>query len=74
LGSIKIKADQDRKFNRSYIISDSGEIAAQYDKIHLFDVDLPSGETRRESSSIKPGKKVVDLRTEIGHFWVEHLL
>lgn len=68
LGSIKINADQDRKFNRSYIISDSGEIAAQYDKIHLFDVDLPSGETRRESLRIKPGKKVVDLRTGIGHF------
>ncbi|OFW90359.1 MAG: hypothetical protein A3J37_05960 [Alphaproteobacteria bacterium RIFCSPHIGHO2_12_FULL_45_9] len=68
LGSIKIKSDDRKKYNRSYLISDEGDIVAHYNKIHLFDVDLPSGETRRESSSIKAGNKAVDVQTEIGHF------
>lgn len=68
VGSIKIKTDDNKKFNRSYLISDQGEILAHYNKIHLFDVDLPSGEIRRESLSIKAGNKAVDVETDIGHF------
>lgn len=68
LGSIKVKTDDNKKFNRSYLISDKGEIIARYNKIHLFDVDLPSGETRRESSTIKAGNKAVDAKTDLGHF------
>lgn len=68
LGSIKIKSDDHKKYNRSYLISDEGNVVAKYNKIHLFDVDLPSGEIRRESSSIKAGNKAVDVQTEIGHF------
>ena len=68
LGSIKIRADDHKKHNRSYLISNDGTIVAQYNKIHLFDVDLPSGETRRESQNISAGNKVVDANTEIGHF------
>lgn len=56
VGSLAIKPDgANRNFNRSYLLSPEGEIAARYDKIHLFDVDLPSGETYRESNSIAPG-------------------
>ncbi len=68
LGSIKIKSDDHKKYNRSYLFSDEGEIVGRYNKIHLFDVDLPSGEIRRESLSIKAGHKAVNVQTDIGHF------
>jgi predicted amidohydrolase len=41
--------------NRSFLLNDKGEIAATYDKIHLFDVDLPNGERYRESKNYVPG-------------------
>ena len=52
--------------NRSYLFAPSGEIAAAYDKIHLFDVDLPTGEVRRESALIEGGDKVVIASTDFG--------
>jgi predicted amidohydrolase len=56
VGSLAIKPEgANRNFNRSYLLGPDGGIAARYDKIHLFDVDLPSGETYRESNSIAPG-------------------
>lgn len=45
--------------NRSYIIGPDGEIVADYDKIHLFDVTLSSGETWRESKAYNPGDKAI---------------
>ena len=45
----------DRAANRSLLIDDHGTIVARYDKLHVFDVDLPNGETYRESASIRPG-------------------
>ncbi|HEY1224069.1 MAG TPA: carbon-nitrogen hydrolase family protein [Brevundimonas sp.] len=45
----------DRAANRSLLIDDTGGIVARYDKLHVFDVDLPNGETYRESASIRPG-------------------
>ena len=45
----------DRAANRSLLIDDTGAIVARYDKLHVFDVDLPNGETYRESSTIRPG-------------------
>src|SRR6476660_2182651 len=45
--------------NRSYLITPQGEIAARYDKLHMFDVDLPGGESYRESQYFKPGEKAV---------------
>jgi predicted amidohydrolase len=60
VGSLAIKpAGANRNFNRSYLLAPDGSIAARYDKIHLFDVDLPSGETYRESNSIAPGSEGV---------------
>lgn len=45
----------DRAANRSLLIDDTGAIVARYDKLHVFDVDLPNGETYRESANIRPG-------------------
>ena len=56
IGSIAIKAGERRAINRAYLFAPDGRIALRYDKIHMFDVNLPSGETYRESSIYVPGK------------------
>lgn len=63
IGSLAIKVSPDKTANRSYLIAPTGEIAAQYDKIHLFDVQLANGETYRESDTVSPGGRqiVADL-------------
>lgn len=48
-------AGDERAANRSLLIDPNGGIVARYDKLHVFDVDLPNGETYRESSTIRPG-------------------
>jgi deaminated glutathione amidase len=45
--------------NRSFVIDREGKVRATYDKIHLFDVDLPTGESWRESNVYSPGSNVV---------------
>ncbi len=62
LGSLGVTNPDGRISNRSYVINDEGEIAARYDKIHMFDVDLETG-SFRESATITPGEEavVVDL-------------
>lgn len=65
-GSLGIAADDGRVHNRSYLIDSDGEISARYDKIHMFDVDLPSGESYRESKNFKPGEKTVVAPTPWG--------
>jgi predicted amidohydrolase len=55
LGSLPIAAADGKAFNRSYFLGPDGHIAARYDKLHLFDVDLPDGESYRESDTIVPG-------------------
>ena len=52
--------------NRSFLIDPNGAVRARYDKIHLFDVDLPSGERYRESNSYRPGKDAVVAETPWG--------
>ena len=60
LGSLALRADDDdRLVNRAFVIDDHGEIRGRYDKIHLFDVDLPTGESWRESASYRGGKIAV---------------
>jgi deaminated glutathione amidase len=54
IGSIAVRAG-DKVANRAYLIGDDGEILAAYDKLHLFDVDLPSGERWRESATYTGG-------------------
>lgn len=61
LGSLVVKAGgaDDRLANRAYLISPDGDVTARYDKIHMFDVDLPNGEVYRESANYAPGSEAV---------------
>lgn len=59
IGSLAIKASDSQTANRSFLIDPRGDIAARYDKIHLFDVDLPSGEQYRESRTVAGGTAAV---------------
>ncbi len=59
LGSLAITAGPGKIFNRSYLVTPEGAIAARYDKVHLFDVDLADGESYRESALIEPGAQAV---------------
>lgn len=58
-GSLALRGSVDRLVNRSLLFSPDGKIAARYDKIHLFDVDMPSGERIRESDTFAPGAEAV---------------
>ena len=56
--------DADGRFaNRSFLIAPSGEIAARYDKIHMFDVDVSETEVYRESAGYRPGSAAVLAET-----------
>lgn len=57
IGSLAIKLSDDKAANRSFLISPDGEITARYDKIHMFDVNLPGGERYRESATYQPGTR-----------------
>ena len=59
LGSLAVRTEGRQLANRSFVIDPRGEIRARYDKIHLFDVDLPSGESWRESAVYKHGSEAV---------------
>jgi len=59
IGSLAIKVSDTKTANRSFLIDPKGRVAARYDKIHLFDVDLPSGETYRESNTVAGGSRAV---------------
>lgn len=58
-GSLPIKLSDTKIANRSFLINPHGDISARYDKIHMFDVDLPGGESYRESKNYQPGEKSV---------------
>lgn len=66
VGSMAVQVSNGRLANRSYVLNPDGEIAARYDKIHMFDVDLPSGESYRESANYQPGDDVVVVNTPWG--------
>ena len=60
LGSLALLAEEgERLVNRAFLIDGEGEIRARYDKMHLFDVDLPTGESWRESASFAAGDRPV---------------
>ncbi len=65
-GSISVLLPEEKILNRSILIDANGNIVAHYDKIHLFDVDLPTGEVHRESAVVKPGEKAVVADTPWG--------
>ena len=54
-----VLVSEGRLANRSFLITPNGDIAARYDKIHMFDVDLGGGESYRESSNYRPGELAV---------------
>jgi len=66
IGSMPVRADDRRIANRSFLFDSAGAIVARYDKIHMFDVDLPNGETYRESNGVKPGEQAVVAATPWG--------
>jgi predicted amidohydrolase len=59
IGSLAVLADDAKVANRSFVIDREGEVRATYDKMHLFDVDLPTGESWRESNVYSAGKGAV---------------
>jgi predicted amidohydrolase len=65
VGSLSIKVG-DKVANRAFVIDPAGEIVARYDKIHLFDVDLPNGERWRESDTYTGGEEAVVVATPWG--------
>jgi predicted amidohydrolase len=66
-GSVALKSKRPGKLtNTSLLISPDGEIAARYDKIHLFDVNLSGDREYRESEHIEAGKKPVVAETPWG--------
>lgn len=66
VGSLTLKSDDGRMFNRSLLISDEGRVVAVYDKIHMFDATLPSGLVIKESSAYRPGERAVTAATPWG--------
>ncbi|MGZ9809291.1 carbon-nitrogen hydrolase family protein [Pseudoroseicyclus sp. H15] len=67
IGSLALKTrDEDGRFaNRAFLISPEGEIAARYDKIHMFDVQVSETETYRESAGYRPGDRAVVAETPL---------
>lgn len=66
-GSVPVRKEGvERWLNRSVIFDDAGNARARYDKIHLFDVDLATGESWRESAAYAPGEQAVLLNTPAG--------
>lgn len=66
LGSLALRRPDGRLANRGFVIDAIGNIRARYDKMHLFDVDLPGGESWRESATYAAGDRPVVVGTPLG--------
>lgn len=69
IGSVMVRsgrAEDDRAANRALLIDDHGRTVASYDKLHVFDVDLPNGDSYRESATVRPGDGAVVADTPFG--------
>jgi predicted amidohydrolase len=67
IGSLAVLVDDGKVANRAFVIDRDGQVRARYDKLHLFDVDLPTGESWRESNVYAAGDGVVLLNgTPVG--------
>jgi predicted amidohydrolase len=64
-GSLAILREDGKVANRGFLIGPDGEIAATYDKLHLFDVDLPDGKSWRESATFTGGERAVAVDTDL---------
>ncbi len=66
LGSLAVRRPDGKFANRGFVIDAAGAIRARYDKIHLFDVDLPTGESWRESAAYVGGDAAIVVDTPAG--------
>ena len=66
LGSLAVRRPDGKFANRGFVIDPAGTIRARYDKLHLFDVDLPTGESWRESAAYVGGETAVVVDTPAG--------
>ncbi|WP_269585311.1 carbon-nitrogen hydrolase family protein [Roseibium sp. Sym1] len=66
LGSLAVLAGNGKVANRAFLIGPDGSLLATYDKIHMFDVDLPNGESWRESATYEPGTRTVIADLPLG--------
>ncbi|WP_295531354.1 carbon-nitrogen hydrolase family protein [Novosphingobium sp. Chol11] len=70
IGSMAVQIESDAGAdlwaNRAFVIDPAGQVAARYDKIHMFDVNLASGEVWRESAAYQPGAEVVTVQCPVG--------
>ena len=65
IGSMAVKTGERKAANRSFLFAPDGSVAAHYDKLHMFDVDLPNGESWKESNVYKPGERAVLVTTPL---------
>jgi predicted amidohydrolase len=68
VGSALVLREDGKAANRQALIDPTGAIVATYDKLHMFDVDLPTGETARESATYTPGERAVVVETPLAKF------
>jgi predicted amidohydrolase len=66
IGSLTVRQDEDRLANRSFLISPEGKIVAWYNKIHMFDANIPGNESANESDIYEPGNKLTVAETPWG--------
>ncbi len=59
IGSLVVRLSETRLANRSFLIDPAGELAARYDKIHMFDVEVPDGQSYRESAAYQSGAQAI---------------
>ncbi|NQZ14649.1 MAG: carbon-nitrogen hydrolase family protein [Alphaproteobacteria bacterium] len=63
IGSMKIKVSETKMANRSFLFSKTGQLMASYDKMHLFNCELPTGESHKESETVEAGNKAAVVKT-----------
>lgn len=68
VGSALVLREDGKAANRQAVIDPTGAIVATYDKLHMFDVQLPNGETARESATYTPGERAVVVDTPLASF------
>lgn len=66
LGSLAVRRGDGRFANRAFVIDDQGSVRATYDKLHMFDVALPDGETWHESAAYAAGETASVVATPLG--------
>ncbi len=65
VGSMAVRLEERRAANRAFLFAPDGSVAAKYDKLHMFDVDLPNGESWKESNVYRPGDEAMLAETSL---------